>query len=341
VETCNEAADRCDFGPSGCAVGYLSHTTSDTCELVCSGGTTKCGNACVDTDNDPNNCGGCGGVPNPGDHVCTASASFVPVCIAGACDEACGGSVTFTYTGASQQFTVPACATTIQVDVRGAQGGAGFSTVSPVMGGLGGRTRATLAVAPTDVITVFVGGAGTNATSGAPGAGGFNGGGGGASFAMQRGGGGGGASDIRINGVSLADRVVVAGGGGGTGICNNVQFFGGPGGGISGGPPAPKGSCGGTTQPTPGTQVGGGIGGQWNATWCAGVPGSLGNGGAGCDGLLTKVGGGGGGGGGFYGGGGGGNYGGAGGSGFATGSATAVTHTPNFQGGNGQVTISW
>ncbi|MGE0872297.1 MAG: glycine-rich protein [Kofleriaceae bacterium] len=340
TEACDEATDRCVFGPSGCGVGYLCNTTSDTCELVCSGGTTKCGNTCVDIDHDPNNCGGCGNAPNPGDHICTSDAN-TPVCIAGTCDEACGGSVTFSYTGASQTFTVPSCTNTIRVDVRGAQGGAGFSTVAPREGGLGGRTQATLTVSPTDVVTVFVGGVGANGISGSPGAGGFNGGAIGSSFSNQRGGGGGGASDIRVNGVGLADRVVVAGGGGGTGVCNNVQFYGGVGGGLNGGPPAPKTGCNGMTLPTPGTQSAGGSGGQWSATWCAGSAGVLGLGGAGCNGALAQSGAGGGGGGGFYGGGGGGNYGGAGGSGYAAGSATNVVHTPGYQGGNGEVIISW
>ena len=48
------------------------------------------------------------------------------------------------------------------------------------------------------------------------------------------GGGGGGASDIRVGGISLNNRVIVAGGGGGAGPYS-VTSFGGNGGGLSGG----------------------------------------------------------------------------------------------------------
>lgn len=56
--------------------------------------------------------------------------------------------------------------------------------------------------------------------------GGYNGGG----NASYRGGTGGGATDIRINGTTLYDRVIVAGGGGGA----NTAANGGNGGGTSG-----------------------------------------------------------------------------------------------------------
>jgi hypothetical protein len=40
------------------------------CALACGGGTTKCGTMCLDTQHDPNNCGGCGMKCDPG-FVCS------------------------------------------------------------------------------------------------------------------------------------------------------------------------------------------------------------------------------------------------------------------------------
>ena len=107
------------------------------------------------------------------------------------------GSQTFNFTGAAQTFTVPAGVTNVTINAFGAQGvgGGGF------IPGNGGRAQGEMAVAPGQVLNVFVGG--TNA---------FNGGGIG-----QGGSNGGGASDVRAGGIALADRVIVAGGGGGAG----------------------------------------------------------------------------------------------------------------------------
>jgi hypothetical protein len=116
-----------------------------------------------------------------------------------------GQTVTFNYTGSVQNWTVPAGVCLINVDAYAAQGGLG--------GGLGARTQATLTTVPGEVLNIYIGGQGS-----APGAG-WNGGGTGGSYGPSSGyygGGGGGATDIRRNGTSLSDRILVAGGGGGS-----------------------------------------------------------------------------------------------------------------------------
>jgi hypothetical protein len=106
---------------------------------------------------------------------------------------------TFNFTGAAQTWTVPAGLTEATFDLYGAQGG-GIPGDPLFLPGLGGRATATIAVTPGASIQVNVGGQGGIFGGG----GGFNGG-------------GGGASDIRIGGTALTDRVLVAGGGGGSG----------------------------------------------------------------------------------------------------------------------------
>src|SRR5581483_5743699 len=121
-------------------------------------------------------------------------------------------TVTCAYTGAAQAWAVPAGVTSATFDVEGAQGGDSFAA-----GGLGGRSVATLAVTPGSTVFAFVGGAGAADSGGmTPSPGGFNGGGDGAfSCAAQQqgitcdsGGGGGGASDVRIGGSALSNRVI-------------------------------------------------------------------------------------------------------------------------------------
>jgi hypothetical protein len=53
------------------------------CTLYCAGGTTRCGDACVDTDVDPMNCGGCGVGCAPGQ-----------VCSGAVCSTVCGAGRT-------------------------------------------------------------------------------------------------------------------------------------------------------------------------------------------------------------------------------------------------------
>jgi hypothetical protein len=122
--------------------------------------------------------------------------------------------------GEPQQFVVPAGVHSVTIDAYGAQGGGtgdfvvdGFSFQ---LGGFGGHARGTFTVADGTVLHIRVGGSppdGSGAHSNVE-SGGYNGGGSGYI-------GGGGASDVRIGGNALANRVVVAGGGGGHGL----RFF--------------------------------------------------------------------------------------------------------------------
>lgn len=186
-------------------------------------------------------------------------------------------TVTFNHTGAAQTWTVPADVTRATFDLYGAEG-AGENN-----GGRGGRTTATVRVTPGDVVTVLVGGAGLHVRFGDPL--GFNGGGNGHH-------GGGGATDVRIGGTDLDDRVLVAGGGGGSGsYCDGTLNKGGAGGnpGSAGDPTKP--SC--TGAPGGGgTSTAGGVNPD-----NAGLNGSLGQGGGLPEGQYIS-----GGGGGWYGG---------------------------------------
>lgn len=207
-------------------------------------------------------------------------------------------------TAGTYDWTVPAGITAVDVELWGARGSgivdSGSGAVAP--DSRPGRTRATLAVTPGEVLRVVVGGAPTLVNRGA---GGFNGGGAGG---LTGSGGGGGGTDVRRGGQALANRVLVAGGGGGGssfGPFYTPSLVGGSGGGASGSDGVPPGASNGT----PGrgaTQSAGGAGGQSQCELdgqpaASGQPGTLGQGGAGASGSL-----GGGGGGGWYGGGGGG-----------------------------------
>jgi PKD repeat protein len=242
------------------------------------------------------------------------------------------GSSTFSFTGGVQTWTVPQGVTSISVDIRGARGGQGYNTISGYSeGGMGGRVQAVIPVTPGEVLNIYVGGQGTNGTSGTGTfAGGYNGGGSG----YYRAGGGGGASDMRRGGTGLADRIIVAGGGGGGSYnCNTYnQQRGGHGGGLTGG----AGLYCNTENPCysgmGGTQTAGGT----NSTCNYGGTATLGNGFSPCCSVYS-----GGGGGGYYGGGGGWYAGGGGGSSYTSPGSTNVTHTQGFQNGNGQVFIQY
>ncbi len=205
---------------------------------------------------------------NAGKYVFT-SAQFTP--------QVTKGFKLLSYTGGSQNFTVPVCATTVYVIVAGAQGGGPFSN-NP--GGYGGEVGATIPTTPGESLAIYVGGAGGNGTYSSQGYGGFNGGGAGAppegSKAFGGGNGGGGASDARQGGTALANRVVVAGGGGGSGYAGTISSFGGPGGGLTGGS-GQDGYCFGLMGKGGGggTQTSGGAGGAGNDN------GTLGSGGIG------------------------------------------------------------
>jgi hypothetical protein len=214
------------------------------------------------------------------------------------------GSQTFNYTGAAQTFVVPACVSSLTVDVSGAEGGQSGA-------GLGGQSQGTLSVTGGEVLYIYVGekggGPGTN--------GGWNGGG---SAGGSDRGGGGGASDIRRSGNTFNDRVIVAGGGGGT----HTGGTGGSGGGLTGGNGSDNNSFGGTqTQagtgsccPCPAPVFGIGQDGR-----CSGCNGSGGGGGYYGGGACTQ---------------------GGGGSGYI-GGVTNGQMVNGIRSGDGVVTISW
>lgn len=223
------------------------------------------------------------------------------------------GNAAIGFSGAPQFYTVPATITEMYVKLYGAQGG------NP-----GDVVWGRLPVTSGQVLQINVGGRGwgINADSGFTDyAGGWNGGGnssiGGYTDAGQ---GGGGATDIRLcaspqsSPCALTDRVVVAGGGGG-GYVAGWGLGGGTGGGQTNGAgndaAAPSG---GSTVPTGGTLLSGGLGSTGNnASYDPRGDGALGVGGS-----LWTTGGGGGGGGGYYGGGAGLGFGAGGGSSFAS-----------------------
>ncbi len=242
----------------------------------------------------------------------------------------CGtGSQTFNFTGGMQTFTVPVGVTTVTIVADGAQGG-----TSSGAGGQGGRATGDLVVVPGQILNVFVGGAGAG---GPAAAGGFNGGGNGFFSSNGTGAGGGGASDVRVGGTALANRVIVGGGGAG-----GSQGAGGAGGGLVGSQGSTNGNG---VWAQGGTQTAGGAAGMYNNGTCApgsfAFPGSLGIGGDGIQGVgsCTQWGGAGGGGG-YYGGGGMQINGAGGGSSYITGLTSAST-TTGGRNGNGQITISY
>ena len=223
----------------------------------------------------------------------------------------------FAYTGTPQTFTVPATGTYL-LETWGAEGGgvrlSGNSNSGS--GGLGGYSKGEITLTKGDVVSVYVGGHGKSSYYGSA-EGGWNGGGAGyGSSDTEPGNGGGGASDIRLNGTSLSDRVIVAGGGGGGGEDPSDSY--GHGGGLTG-----------TGYPA------------YDATQSY-----VANGGSLGFGASTGYGDGGGGGGGYYGGGtlssssgGADTQGGGGGSGYISGLVNAVT-TPAIRQGHGLASIT-
>ena len=211
----------------------------------------------------------------------------------------------FLSTGEIQTFEVPAGVTSIYIEANGAKGSNAQSGAGAGLGASGGKASGNLAVAPGQIINIYVGGSGNGSS------GGFNGGGAGGSAI---GGGGGGASDVRIGGIDLSDRVLVAGGGGGGGGVGCEATYnggnGGEGGGLAG--------MNGTNSSDGGGGAGGTLGNGGNAgIGCGGFlgqPGNVPNGGDGqeccCFGAPSLPAGGGGGGGFNQGGGGGGGSGG-------------------------------
>ena len=270
-------------------------------------------------------------------------------------------SIPFYYTGGTQYWTVPNGVNSITITLYGAQGGKAyygnsfFNTYQNCgTGGTGGTVTGNLNVTPGTVLIINVGGEGGYGSSNAQSVGGFNGGGagaynyyyycpiGGCRWLYYGGGAGGGASDIRIGGTALVNRIAVAAGGGGATVwydCGDAN--GGPGGSSTGscGYIGSVLSCGGVNNAGGGggSQTGGGAGGNYSSSFIA-ESGRLGFGGAGCAGNSLA---GGGGGGGYYGGGAGAGYGGGGGSNYTNGLTTVLTDIQGGNTGNGQVTISY
>lgn len=238
----------------------------------------------------------------------------------------------FEFTGEPQEFIVPAGVTLITVEANGASGGDGWNVDDggsvKGFGGFGGSIEATLEVTAGEMLYIYVGGAGEDATT-SPGAGGWNGGGDGeGSDFGYSGGGGGGASDVRRGGEALTDRILVAGGGGsGSGWCTSGDGNGGDGGDDENDTDGEDGDmCGAIPVGTGGTDsAGGSIGGAF------GVGGTPPYGTAGAAG-----------GGGWYGGGASDGSGGGGGSNYVTPvGSSSVNNVRGARDGNGSVFIRW
>jgi hypothetical protein len=256
-----------------------------------------------------------------------------PVCVSGTC------TINFDTTNDFYLWSAPTTGT-YTFQVWGAQGGSALNTNGTVAqtGPLGGYSAGNYSLTSGQAVYVYVGGqgSGSNSTNAAI-SGGFNGGGNAYNGdASGRAASGGGASDIRIGGASLSNRVIVAGGGGGGRF---YADYGTQSGGFGGGATGGDGVTGSFSASTSrngkgGTQSAGGAGGQNGMTAGSGT---LGNGGHGYTGDRMGSSGGGGG---YYGGGGAGpGMSPAGGSGYV-GGVTSSTITagdasmPNPAGGN-------
>lgn len=252
-----------------------------------------------------------------------------PVCASGTC------TINFDTTNDYYLWNAPASGS-YTFQVWGAQGGSALNTNGTVAetGPRGGYATGNYTLTSGQTLYLYVGGQGAGSTSQKTAiAGGFNGGGIGYNGdANARAASGGGASDIRIGGNALSNRVIVAGaGGGGRYFPGYGMQAGGHGGGTLGG----NGDSGGVNSGKGGTQSAGGAGGQNGGTAGSGTSGNGGNGVS----LLHEYGSSGGGGGYFGGGGAGVGFTPGGGSGYV-GGVTASTITagdasmPNPAGGN-------
>jgi len=272
-------------------------------------------------------------------------------------------TVVYQYTGDYQVFVVPENISSIDLEVFGASSsnyllyfGNSQNGGSP---GLGGQLECSISVTPGDSLHVYVGGQGlvSCATGTAwnfgnggchQNAGGWNGGG---DILMSTdaseyvgnpngpGWAGGGASDIRLNGNSLSDRIVVSGGGGG----QSKNSDGGHGGGQVGQSglynPSPDNN---QTQATGGSQTSGGQPACLHSGYDCGTSGSAGQGGNGLSWGYSDYPGGGGGG--YFGGGGGSRsyMAGGGGSSYASNDyCSEVVHVQGVRFGHGSVSMTY
>ena len=215
-----------------------------------------------------------------------------------------GIPVDYQYTGSEQQ--VQLAKGTYEIECWGARGAIHASsgtTLFSNFGAPGGYSKGIYTVNSPTVAYIYVGGNANHYI------GGWNGGGSAVSYAT----GGGGASDVRVGGMNLTDRIIVAGGSGGT----RQPVSGGVGGGLTGGTGDPNSPA---TGGTGGTQIAGGANGT---PLMNGVDATLGMGASGTQQGSC------GGGGGYYGGGRGGyassTAGGGGGSGYIGGVTSGIT----------------
>lgn len=230
--------------------------------------------------------------------------------------------------GSVQEFIVPDSGR-YKLEVWGAEGGNAVqydNVTIDKLGGKGGYASGEINLTKGQTLYLYVGGKGGNGTVPAvqttPQRGGWNGGGG---ATDSRDGGGGGATDIRLNGQTLSDRIIVVGGGGGA---DQWQGNGGAGGGLTGADGFGDNT---TVVGKGGKQTAGGIGGVYGSGF--GFNGTLGFGGnAGNMGPGA--------GGGYYGGGGGTDTGGAGGGSSYTGGVENGTTTSGINSGDGKILIT-
>jgi len=178
------------------------------------------------------------------------------------------------YTG--HMDSIKMAAGSYKMECWGAQGGTGYENYNSSnwyssSGGSGGYTQGTATLNAVTTYYVYVGEKGHWSASKTGGSGGWNGGGqGGGDEGDDCGGGGGGATDIRMGGKSLSNRIMVAGGGGGGSARAGT---GGSGGGNSGGYGRSGKS---STATSPGTQTSGyslgngGSGGKGGSGYCGG-----------------------------------------------------------------------
>ena len=139
------------------------------------------------------------------------------------------GSVSFSYTGADQTWTVPTGVYSITTTIKGASGG----NASSATGGTGASITTTIPVVPGDTLRLVVGAKGNDGVSGgttnvlcAYGGGGYGGRSGGST--VYSGAAGGGYSGIfKLNTISVANALVVAGAGGGATLFNVTPANGG------------------------------------------------------------------------------------------------------------------
>lgn len=266
-------------------------------------------------------------------------------------------SVTYSYTGAIQSFTVPDDVYQIRVEANGSAGGSPDGTSTTYGGrGKGSTVAATFYVVPGTAYDVYVGGlaAATQRLGGWP-----NGGDGDLISGFSAGGGGG-ATFLVATGLTIADAIIVAAGGGGQGdhAIPAIDVGGGNGGYLLGGDGRGNANLTdtnpnafGATQSAPGLggfNYGGGPG-PWSRTGETGDTDGLGQGGDAADSTGIAYAGGGGGGG-WHGGGGAGSMsgggdkagGGGGGSGYSDPSAEDLEYEDGaWDNHQGQMTISW